>query len=93
MATVNLLKKITTAGGNPAVAETSMFASAVIVGDGLPQSTAHGLGSAPSLVLVMLVGSPVAGYSQAVVVEGAHDATNCVVTCTPDWSYRILAFK
>jgi len=90
---VSLLKKITTAGGHYAAGETSVFDSGVIAGNGGPQNAAHGFGSTPSLVLVMLVGSPAVTYVQAVITEGAHDATNCVVTCTLNWSYRILAFK
>ena len=93
MASVNLLKKVTTPGGHDAAGETTVFDSGVITGNGAVQNTPHGFGSVPSLVLVMLCGSSPVIYVQAVITEGVHDATNCIVTCTLNWKYRILAFK
>lgn len=91
MTTVNLLKKVAIGDGHYKAAESPVFVSAVIVGNGGSQSTAHGFGATPSLVLVALVGGPAPPYTQPVVTEGSHDGTNCVVTVTAGWSYRILA--
>lgn len=64
--------------------------SAEITANGSAQSTAHGLGSTPSLVYAIpsnLTGGPF------VVTYGTHTSTNAVVTVTTGEKYRIVAFK
>ena len=64
--------------------------SAEITANGSAQSTAHGLGSTPSLVYVIpsnLTGGPF------VVTYGTHTSTDAVVTVTTGEKYRIVAFK
>lgn len=64
--------------------------SAEITANGSAQSTAHGLGSTPSLVYAIpsnLTGGPF------VVAYGTHTSTDAVVTVTTGEKYRIVAFK
>lgn len=66
------------------------FQSTVQTGTGSAQNIAHGLGVVPSLVLVSIydtngVALPIA------VSEGAHDATNVVVTATASVKYKVIA--
>lgn len=71
-------------------ASPSIFASTVITATGSAQSTAHGLGSTPSKVLVSIYDNT--GVATVVVTEGSHDATNVIVTVTAAAKYKILAF-
>jgi hypothetical protein len=68
----------------------SVFQSDEITGNGSAQSTAHGLGTTPSLVFAIptnLTGGPY------VVTYGTHTSTNAIVTVTNGEKYRIVAFK
>ena len=92
MALLHYLKKqLASDGVHYQAGESGVFVSGVVTGTGGAQNTAHGLGGAPTVVVIALVGGP-AVYVQPVVTEGAHDATNCVVTVTANWQYRIIAF-
>jgi len=64
------------------------FYSATIVGDGTPQSTAHGLGSTPVKVYAALTDSLIGGST---ITPGTHTSTNCVFTVTAGASYQIIA--
>ena len=73
-----------------ALPAASVFLSAEITANGSAQSTAHGLGSTPSLVYAIpsnLTGGPF------VVTYGTHTSTDAVVTVTTGEKYRIVAFK
>jgi hypothetical protein len=64
------------------------FLSAEQTGNGAPQPIAHGLGRTPSIVLVVptdITGNP------ATFTEGAHDATNCIITATATLRYKVFA--
>jgi len=64
--------------------------SAEQTGTGAEQSIAHGLGVTPSLVMIIITGSP-ATYAALTVTEGTHDATNVKVTVTSGWKYKVYA--
>jgi hypothetical protein len=66
------------------------FLSAEQTGTGSAQSIPHGLGVVPSLVLVLITGSP-STYSQLAVTMGTHTSTNVVVTVTSGWKFRVYA--
>jgi hypothetical protein len=84
------LKRALSPNGHDCAGDASVFVSKDILGDGNPQLTPHGLGAVPAEVEAYLVGGP-AGYAQPVIVMGGHDATNCCVTCTIGWTYRVRA--
>lgn len=87
----NLTGNAATATTANSIASASVFLSAEITADGNPQNTAHGLGSVPAVVIA--IPSNAADGAAFVVAYGAHDATNCIVTCTATQKYRILAIK
>jgi hypothetical protein len=67
------------------------FLSPVQTGTGAQQSIAHGLGAVPAGVLVSCVDN--SGSSNVfTVAEGAHTATNLLVTVTTGAKYKILAW-
>lgn len=65
------------------------FISPEITGNGAEQNTAHGLGATPRFVFAAMTSTLVAS---AVIVEGAHDATNVKITATSGARYRVIAF-
>lgn len=67
------------------------FQSVEIIGNGSAQSTAHGLGITPSLVIVYPTDTAPATAGAYTMTEGSHTSTNCVVTVTNGKKYRILA--
>jgi hypothetical protein len=70
----------------------SWFVSTEQTGTGAAQNVAHGLGAAPTKVFVApteLAADLAAGYD---VAEGAHDATNVVLTVTTGAKFKVLAF-
>ena len=67
------------------------FLSAVQTGNGAQQSIAHGLGAAPSGVLVSCADNS-GSANVFTVTEGTHDATNVKVTVTTSAKYKILAW-
>lgn len=71
-------------------ADFRIFQSDVIAGSGAAQSTPHGLGKTPDIVIFSLVDGP-AAYADPAVTEGAHDADNVVFTVASGWSYRVVA--
>ena len=64
--------------------------SAEVTGNGAAQNTAHTLEKVPERVLVFLTGGP-ASYAQPTITQGAHTASEVIVTCTTGWKYRVLA--
>jgi len=64
--------------------------SAEQTGTGSAQSIAHGLGVVPSLVMMIITGSP-SSYAALSVVEGTHTSTNVVVTVTANWKFKVYA--
>lgn len=89
-------------GANPspdgavAMAANGIFQSAVTVATGVAQNIAHGLGVAPRAVIVSAYegdnGAGAAGTQAPVIQEGAHDASDVIVTCTAGASFKVLAF-
>jgi len=67
---------------------TGWFKSAPIVGNTAAQSTAHGLGKVPNLVIVVPADT---NGTQMDIVEGAHDATHAIVTAAAGVIYRVIA--
>lgn len=82
----------TTAIADAAVtaAKALAFVSTEQTGTGSPQNIAHGLGATPSFVLPSVTEDPAGtGFD---VAEGAHDATNVVVTVTTGVKFKVLAW-
>lgn len=77
-----------------AASVSGKFQSAVRVATGSSESIAHGLGVAPSLVLVSIYDDTNAGVlaSGFVIVEGTHTTTNVLVTVTANAKYKVIAF-
>lgn len=77
-------------GRAAALATAGMFFSAEVTGNGSEQSTAHGLGAAPSLCFAFF--TELTGGA-ADIASGTHTATNALFTVTSGEKYRIVAFK
>lgn len=77
--------KLSAGGGMPTV-----FQSAEQTGTGSPQNVAHGLGVAPSLVIVTL--TEFADTLAVDVAEGTHTATNVVLTVASGAKFKVYAF-
>lgn len=65
----------------------SFFKSGTLTGTATAQSTAHGLGRTPALVLVLMQEGGVTGQ----VTEGTHDGTNVIVTAPIGMDYVVVA--
>lgn len=68
---------------------TAPFKSTERTGTGSAQNVAHGLGAAPSVVLVLPTELTGGAYDMA---EGSHDATNVVVTVTTGEKFIVVAW-
>jgi hypothetical protein len=68
-------------------AKVDYFKSGTLTGTATAQSTAHGLGRTPALVLVLMQEGGVTGQ----VTEGAHDGTNVIVTAPVGMDYVVVA--
>jgi hypothetical protein len=66
------------------------FLSAEVTGNGSAQSTAHGLGTVPTLVFAIPSNQTAGAF---VVTYGTHTTTNAVVTVTNGEKYQVIAFK
>lgn len=88
---------------NPRIADQAVtavksctFESAETTGTGVAQNIPHGLGKTPTYVLVMAtegddgVGGP--GTNMPRLIEGAHDDTDIIVTCTAGAKYIAWAW-
>lgn len=71
----------------------SKFVSIITTGTGSAQNIAHGLGVAPSDVLVIPYDTSVATVGVYAATEGTHTATNVVVTVTSGKKFKILAWS
>lgn len=69
-----------------------VFVSAEQTGTGAAQNVAHGLGVAPSKVVVAPTDLSPATVGQYTVVQGAHDATNVIVTVTSGKKFVVMAW-
>jgi hypothetical protein len=69
--------------------DAKVFVSTEQTGNNNPQSVAHGLGVTPPLVLVVPTGVGAGGFD---IAEGAHDATNVVVTVSAGTTYKVFAW-
>lgn len=68
-----------------------LFQSTEITGTGSAQSTAHGLGVVPRVVLAIPTDTSVSTAGVFVVTYGTHTITNAVITVTSGKKYMILA--
>jgi len=80
------------ADGTILAADMKMFLSAEQTGTGSAQNVAHGLGTTPSKVVIFITGDARAAWAVFSITEGAHDATNVVVTVTASMKFRVLAW-
>ncbi len=69
---------------------TGKFQSAVRTGTGSQETIAHGLGVAPTMVLVSVYDTT--ETSTYTITEGTHTTTNLLVTVTADIQYKVVAF-
>jgi predicted RecA/RadA family phage recombinase len=83
--------------GNPAstimLAEYRPFVSTEQTGTGAPQNIAHGLGVIPAAVVIVPTDTAPATAGDYTATEGAHDATNVVVTVTLDKKFKAIAWR
>jgi len=70
----------------------AIFTSTEQTGTGSAQNIAHGMARPPVHVLVIPTDTAPATIGQYTATEGAHDATNVIVTVTSGKKYKILAF-
>lgn len=68
-----------------------VFISAEQTGTGAAQSIAHGMGVVPRAVLIVPTDTAPATVGVYTATEGAHDATNVVVTVTSGKKYKVAA--
>lgn len=80
------------ANGSVTVSKMVVFKSTELTGTGVLQSVAHGLGSAPNLVLVYPTDTSASTTGSYVMVEGTHTSTNVVVTVTNGKKFKVVAF-
>lgn len=79
------------AAGTVTKAKTAMFVSTEQTGTGAPQNVAHGLGVAPTAVLIVPTDTAPATAGDYTAVEGAHDATNVIATVTTGKKFKVWA--
>lgn len=80
------------ADGSVTKAKAKVFFSTEVTGTGSPQNVAHGLAAVPAAVLVSFTELPVDLAAGADIAEGAHDATNVVLTITTGLKVKVLAW-
>lgn len=71
-------------------AKTATFISAELTGTGAPQNIAHGLGVIPAKVFLAPTDTSPATAGVYTVTEGAHDATNAIVTVTSGKKFKAM---
>lgn len=86
--TMALFAYTTEAGWIPVQRTPAVFISSEITGNASSQSTAHGLGITPTVVIPTVVGYTSGAFA---VTVGTHTATNCIFTVTNGVKYRIFA--
>lgn len=72
-------------------ASASIFVSTEQTGTGAPQNIAHGLGVIPSQVFASPTDLAPATVGEYTVTEGAHDATDVIVTVTTGKKFKVMA--
>ena len=73
-------------------AKAAVFVSAEQTGTGAGQKVAHGLAAVPVAVLIVPTDTAPATIGVYTAVEGAHDATNVVVTVTSGKKFKVFAW-
>lgn len=76
--------------GVPQNLSSGKYQSAVRTGTGALETFAHGLGVAPSVVLISVY--DLNGAVASVLVEGVHTSTNLLITATLNVKYKVIAF-
>lgn len=79
----------------PSIAGLNMngvFVSTEQTGTGSAQNIAHGLGVVPAAVFVSPTDTAPATTGAYTITEGTHTAVNCIVTCTSNKKYKVIAF-
>lgn len=76
--------------GVPQNLSSGKYQSAVRTATGSAETIAHGLGVAPSVVLISVY--DLNGQAAAVLVEGSHTSTNLIVTVSASVKYKVIAF-
>ncbi len=87
-----LVKGLASADGTVTFAKAAVFVSTEQTGTGSAQNVAHGLGVAPTAVLVVPTDLAPATTGAYTVTEGTHTATNVVVTVTDSKKFKVLAW-
>lgn len=80
------------ADGSVTLAKTAQFISTEQTGTGAPQNIAHGLGVVPTAVFPTPTDLTPATLGDYQATEGAHDATNVVITVTLNKKFKVLAW-
>ncbi len=84
-------------GRAAAVATGALFLSGAITGTGSTVSTAHGLGTVPTICVAIPTrghdGAGAAGIRMPEIVTGTHTSTNAIFTSETGSQYRVLAIK
>lgn len=80
------------AAGAVTFAKAKVFVSTEQTGTGSAQNIAHGLGAVPAAVLIVPTDTAPATTGAYTAVEGAHDATNVIVTVTSGKKFKVLAW-
>lgn len=73
--------------------KASIFLSDELTGTGSSQSTAHSLGTTPTLCFAVVTEVGNGAASGVDIAYGTHTSTNAVFTVTSGIKYRIVAFK
>ncbi len=78
------------------VGKAARFQSVETAATGAPQNIPHGLGAAPTAVLIVATGghdgAGGAGDKFPTITEGAHDGTNVVVTVSNGAKFKVVAW-
>lgn len=86
------IKSRNIAAGAITKAVAAVFVSTEQIGTGAGQNVAHGLGVVPSAVFIAPTDTSPVTVGAYTVSEGAHDATNVVVTVTSGKKFKVLAW-
>lgn len=77
-------------------AKAAVFISAELTGTGASQNVAHGLGVAPTLVMLVPTaghnGAGAAGIQMPVLTEGVHTTTNVLATVSTAAKFKVMAW-
>lgn len=79
------------AAGAVTKAKAALFVSTEQTGTGAPQNVAHGLSAVPAFVFVAPTDLAPATVGDYTVAEGAHNATNVILTVTSGKKFKVIA--